>query len=148
MTLLVAGCEAVGASTVGEGKHLRFRVRQHGRDAGSAIAFGLGGQLERLQGASRFDVAFRLKQNRWNGTVVAAARRAAGVRHRRRPTRSCALWLAELWRAGETAWTPEARRVFDELAIDGAAGKRQLLESPTFRVLLEHGAPLTLPQAA
>ena len=26
-------------------------------------------------------------------------------------------WLAELWRAGETAWTPEARRVFDELAI-------------------------------
>ena len=82
VTLLVAGCEAVGASTVGEGKHLRFRVRQHGRDAGSAIAFGLGGQLERLQGASRFDVAFRLKQNRWNGTVVAATRRAAGVRHR------------------------------------------------------------------
>ena len=33
---------------------------------------------------ARFDVAFRLKQNRWNGTVVAAARRAARVRHRRR----------------------------------------------------------------
>ena len=29
------------------------------------------------------------------------------------------LWLAELWRAGETAWTPEARRVFDELAHRG-----------------------------
>ncbi len=30
------------ASTVGEGKHLRFRIRQHERDGGSAIAFGLG----------------------------------------------------------------------------------------------------------
>ena len=35
VTLLVAGCEAVGPATVGEGKHLRFRVRQHGRDAGA-----------------------------------------------------------------------------------------------------------------
>ena len=147
VTLLVAGCEAVGASTVGEGKHLRFRVRQHGRDAGSAIAFGLGGQLERLQGASRFDVAFRLKQNRWNGTVSPqlVVRRVFDTAAAYEELR---LWLAELWRAGETAWTPEARRVFDELAIGGAAGKRQLLESPTFRVLLEHGAPITLPQAA
>jgi hypothetical protein len=71
VTLLVAGCEAVGASTVGEGKHLRFRVRQHGRDAGSAIAFGLGGQLERLQGASRFDVAFR-------PAAITASRSASG----------------------------------------------------------------------
>ena len=147
VTLLVAGCEAVGASTVGEGKHLRFRVRQHGRDAGSAIAFGLGGQLERLQGASRFDVAFRLKQNRWNGTVSPqlVVRRVFDTAAAYDELRQ---WLAELWRAGETAWTPEARRVFDELAIEGAAGKRQLLESPTFRVLLEHGVPLTLPQAA
>ena len=28
------------------------------------------GQLDRLQPGSRFDVAFRLKQNRWNGTVA------------------------------------------------------------------------------
>ena len=42
VTLLVAGCEAVEPSAVGEGRHLRFRVRQHDRDAGSAIAFGLG----------------------------------------------------------------------------------------------------------
>ena len=147
VTLLVAGCETVGASTVGDGKHLRFRVRQHGRDAGSAIAFGLGGQLERLQGASRFDVAFRLKQNRWNGTVSPqlVVRRVFDTAAAYDELR---LWLADLWRAGETAWTPEARRVFDELAIEGATGKRQLLESPTFRVLLEHGAPITLPQAA
>ena len=69
-TLLVASVEAVSASTVGEGKHLRFRIRQHERDGGSAIAFGLGRQLDRLQRPGRYDVAFRLKENRWNGTVA------------------------------------------------------------------------------
>jgi len=56
--------------------------------------------------------------------------------------------LAELWRAGEAVWTPEVRRIFAELAIDDAGGKRQLLESPTFRALLANDAPLSLPQAA
>src|SRR4029453_2532406 len=60
-TLLVANVEAMGPSTVGEGKHVRFRVRQHGRDGGSAIGFGLGGQLDRLHAARRLDLAFRLK---------------------------------------------------------------------------------------
>ena len=147
VTLLVAACEAVGAATVGEGKHVRFRVRQYGRDAGSAIAFGLGAQLERLQSGSRFDVAFRLKQNRWNGTVAPqlVVRRVfdtSGAYEERRTE------LAELWRAGEAVWTPEARRIFAELAIDDAGGKRQLLESPTFRALLANDAPLNLPQAA
>jgi single-stranded-DNA-specific exonuclease len=147
VTLLVAGCEAVSASTVGEGKHLRFRVRQHGRDAGSAIAFGLGAQLERMQAGSLFDVAFRLKQNRWNGTVAPqlVVRRVFDTANAYEELRT---WLAGLWRAGEAAWTPEARRIFAELEIDAAGGKRQLLESPTFRELLAHGAPLTLPQAA
>jgi len=59
------------------------------------------------------------------------------------------LWLAELWRAGETAWTPEARRVFDELAIDGAAGKRQLARvTDPSGSCSSTGAPITLPQAA
>ena len=49
VTLLVPGSEPVSPSTVGEGKHLRFRVRQNGRDAGSAIAFGQGSQLDRLR---------------------------------------------------------------------------------------------------
>jgi hypothetical protein len=148
VTLLVAGCEAVGPNTVGDGKHLRFRVRQNGRDAGSAIAFGQGGQLDRLQASGQFDVAFRLKQNRWNGTVSPqlVVRRVFDTADAYEELRA---WLAELWRAGESAWTPEARRIFDELEIGGAAGKRQLLESPTFRVLLEHGTPLTtLPKAA
>ncbi|HYI74622.1 MAG TPA: single-stranded-DNA-specific exonuclease RecJ, partial [Gaiellaceae bacterium] len=69
-TLLAPATEAVSPATVGEGKHLRFRVRQHGRDAGSAIAFGQGTQIDRLRAAGRFDVAFRLKENHWNGTVA------------------------------------------------------------------------------
>ena len=147
VTLLVADCEAVAPSTVGEGKHLRFRVRQNGRDAGTAIAFGLGGQLERLQSARHFDVAFRLKQNRWNGTVAPqlVVRRVFDTSESYEALRA---WLAELWRAGEAGWTPEARRIFGELELAESAGRRQLLESPTFRVLLEHGGPLTLPQAA
>ena len=40
------------------------------------------------------------------------------------------------WKAGETAWTPQARLIFAELELaDGA--RRSLLESPTFRLLLE-----------
>jgi single-stranded-DNA-specific exonuclease len=146
VTLLVADCEAIGASTVGDGKHLRFRVRQQGRDAGSAIAFGFGGQLDRIRTESHFDVAFRLKQNRWNGTVAPqlVVRRIFDTADAYGELRA---WLAGLWRAGDTAWTPEAVRIFSELAIEGG-GKRQLLESPTFRELLAHGAPLSLPQAA
>jgi single-stranded-DNA-specific exonuclease len=144
-TLLVASVEATAAGTVGEGKHLRFRVRQHGRDGGSAIAFGLGAQLDRLQELARFDVAFRLKENRWNGTVAPqlVVRRlfdAAGTYEELRA------WLAEQWKAGETAWTPEARRVFAELDLAGGA-RRQLLESECFRELLER-ADVELPRAA
>ena len=104
-------------------------------------------QLERLQAESRFDVAFRLKQNRWNGTVAPqlVVRRVFDTSDAYEELRT---WLADLWRTGETAWTPEARRIFAELAIDDAGGKRQLLESATFRALLAHGAPLSLPQAA
>ena len=50
--LLAASVQPVEPSTVGEGKHLRFRVKQHGRDGGRAIAFGLGSQVERLAGGS------------------------------------------------------------------------------------------------
>jgi hypothetical protein len=55
--------------------------------------------------------------------------------------------LAELWRSGESAWTPEARRIFGELALheEGGARRRQLLESESFRALLLDPA---LPRAA
>ena len=47
--------------------------------------------------------------------------------------------LARLWREGEQAWTPEARRIFAELGLaDG--GRRELYESEAFRALLERDA--------
>ena len=67
--LLAASVQPIEPSTVGEGKHLRFRVKQHGHDGGRAIAFGLGSQVERLA-EGRYDLAFQLTENHWNGTVA------------------------------------------------------------------------------
>jgi single-stranded-DNA-specific exonuclease len=145
VTLLAAGIEAVEPATVGEGKHLRFRVRQHGRDAGSAIAFGLGSQLDRLRGEQRYDLVFRLKENRWNGTVAPqlVVRRVYDSPAGYEELRS---WLAGLWRSGEPSWTPEARQIFGELGLGDGASRRELLESESFRALL--AADVALPQAA
>jgi len=145
-TLLVASVDAVSPTTVGEGKHLRFRIRQHDRDGGSAIAFGLGSQLDRLERAGRYDVAFRLKENRWNGTVAPqlVVRRVFDAAPSYDELRA---WLADAWRAGSGAWTPDAAAIFAELGLTEGAPSRQLLESERFRALL--GAPATeLPKAA
>ena len=146
VTLLVPACQAVAPATVGEGKHLRFRVRQHGHDAGSAIAFGQGSQLDRLRVEGRFDVACRLKENHWNGTVAPqlVVRRLFDTPDAYESVRE---WLAGVWQQGEDAWTADARRVFEELGLDPAqpSRRRQLLESDTFRALLE---PEALPRAA
>jgi single-stranded-DNA-specific exonuclease len=135
VTLLVEGCELTSLDTVGEGRHLRFRVRQRGRDAGSAIAFGLGVQLDRFRRIGRYDVAFRLQENRWNGTVSPqlVVRRIFDADERYEELRAR---FAEEWLRGEAAWTPEARAVFEELGlVDG--GRRSLRESEAFRRLLE-----------
>jgi single-stranded-DNA-specific exonuclease len=140
VTLLVDGCELAELATVGDGKHLRFRVRQGGRDSGSAIAFGLGAQLDRFRRQGRYDVAVRLQENRWNGVVAPqlVVRRIFDAVDGYDELRA---WLAEQWRAGEEAWTPEAREIFSELELRGSASgrpaRRSLLESPTFRRLLE-----------
>jgi len=145
-TLLVASVEATTPATVGEGRHLRFRVRQHGRDGGSAIAFGLGAQLDRVQPGARFDVAFRLKENRWNGTVAPqlVVRRLFSAPEAYEELRD---WLAAEWRAGEAAWTADARTIFAELGLAADGRSRQLLESETFRALLARPG-LELPIAA
>ena len=134
VTLLVPSCEAVQAATVGDGKHLRFRIRHGERDAGSVIAFGMGAQLDRLHRPVRYDVACRLKQNRWNGTVAPqlVVRRLFDAPERYEELRR---WLAGLWRAGEAAWPAEAREIFAELELAEGA-KRQLYESEAFRSLL------------
>jgi single-stranded-DNA-specific exonuclease len=148
--LLVPGSQPVAPSTVGEGKHLRFRVRQNGHDAGTAIAFGQGAQLDRLRAAGLFDVACRLKENRWNGTIAPqlVVRRLFDTPESYEELRA---HLADLWRAGEASWTPEARAVFAELGLtpdlEQGPRRRQLVESQTFRGLLVR-EPLELPEAA
>jgi single-stranded-DNA-specific exonuclease len=142
VVLLVDGCELAELATVGDGKHLRFRVRQRARDCGSAIAFGMGAQLDRLRREGRYDVAFRLQENRWNGvgSPQLVVRRIFDSIEGFDELRD---WLAAQWKAGEAAWTPEARAIFAELALAEGV-KRSLLESPTFRMLLEQKPALAV----
>src|SRR5437870_4658845 len=98
VTLLAPGCELGELATVGEGKHLRFRVHRDGRDAGGAIAFGQGTQLDRYRREGRYDVAFRLQENHWNGTVAPqlVVRRVFGSDDRFDEVYA---WLREQWDA-------------------------------------------------
>jgi single-stranded-DNA-specific exonuclease len=145
VNLLVAGCELTELTTVGEGKHLRFRVRDRGRPAGSAIAFGLGPQLDRFRRVGAYDVAFRLQENTWNGTTSPqlVVRRIFETPDRYFELRER---FAAEWRSGRLS--PEAEEVFAEvgLAAGGSAAWRSLLESEVFRALLD--APPELAQAA
>jgi single-stranded-DNA-specific exonuclease len=140
VTLLVAGCELSDLQTVGEGKHLRFRARDENGAAGSAIAFGLGSQLDRWRQVGTYDVAFRLQANTWNGTTAPqlVVRRIFESPERYRELRAA---MAAEWRAGPDGWSPSARAVFEELGLDGPemgnGAWRSLLESETFRALLE-----------
>ena len=79
---------------------------------------------------------------------TASARRSSSFAVSSTPTTattSLREWLAEEWRAGESEWSPEARAIFGELELAEGA-KRSLLESPSFRALLE--APPRLAEAA
>jgi single-stranded-DNA-specific exonuclease len=146
VTLLVAGCELSDVAAVGDGKHLRFRVKDGARDAGSAIAFGFGRQLDRFRQEIPFDIAFRLEENQWNGTVAPqlVVRRVFEGDPRYRELRD---WLARLWLEGKSAWPADAAAIFAELGLEnGDSHRRHLLESPSFRRLLE--VPQSLPEAA
>jgi single-stranded-DNA-specific exonuclease len=134
VNLLVAGCELTELSTVGEGKHLRFRVTDGGRPAGSAIAFGLGSQLDRFRRIGRHDIAFRLQENTWNGTTSPqlVVRRVFDTPDRYVELRER---FADEWRSGRLS--PEAQAVFAELGLEDGAPWRSLLESATFRALLD-----------
>jgi single-stranded-DNA-specific exonuclease len=137
ITLLAPGCELGDLGTVGEGKHLRFRVRRDGHDAGTAIQFGAGGRLERYRGG-RWDVAFRLAENRWNGTVSPqlVVRRVFAADPRFDELRE---WLVAEYRKPEAARDREAAAIFAELQLE--LGERHLLESERFRALLAAGEP-------
>jgi len=133
VTLLLAGCELADLTAVGEGKHLKFRVRADGRDSGSAIAFRLGRRLESLSRPGLFDVAFKLEANQWNGTVAPQL----NVRHvfeaddRYVAKRE---WLKGEWR--KEARDPDAEAIFAELGLAEGGARRHLLESERFVALL------------
>src|SRR5690242_12379752 len=140
VTLLAPGCELGELATVGDGKHLRFRVQRDGRDAGGAIAFGQGTQLDRYRRVGRYDVAFRLQENRWNGTVAPqlVVRRVFDADDRFEELYE---WLRAQWKANGTR-EPQAQQIFEELAIAEGGPRRHPLESETFRALLAEPALL------
>ncbi len=139
ITLLAPSCELGDLATVGEGKHLRFRVRRDGADAGSAIAFGQAAQLDRLRRVGRYDVAFRLQENHWNGTVAPqlVVRRVFDADDR---FEELYAWLRDQWPA---APDPRAKVIFEELGLERSGPpSRHPLESETFRALLAEPALL------
>jgi single-stranded-DNA-specific exonuclease len=139
VTLLAPACEVVEPATVGDGKHLRFRVRREGVDAGGAIAFGLGDQLDRCRRVGNYDVAFRLEENHWNGTVAPqlVVRRIFDADDR---FPELYAWLRGQWTAERRA--PEAEAIFAELELEVGGPRRHPLESETFRALLAEPALL------
>jgi single-stranded-DNA-specific exonuclease len=139
VSLLAPSCELTDLSTCGEGKHLRFRVRLDGSDAGGAIAFGMGSQLDRCRRPGRYDLAFRLEENRWNGTSAPQLqiRRIFDAAPGFEALRSK---LAAAWLEGEASWSEETRKIFAEAGLlEESGGRRSLLESETFRALLAEG---------
>jgi len=137
VTLLLPACELRELGAVGEGKHLRFRVNERGHDAGSAIAFGIGGQMDRYRREGRYDVVFRLEANHWNGTVAPqlVVRRIFDSADRYEELRG---WLAAQWKLPEAERESAAREIFSELELDGGEHvRRQLYESERFRDLLD-----------
>jgi single-stranded-DNA-specific exonuclease len=140
VTLLAPGCELGELATVGDGKHLRFRVQRDGRDAGGAIAFGQGTQLDRFRRLGRYDVAFRLQENRWNGTVAPqlVVRRVFDADDRFDELYE---WLRAQWKANGSR-ERQAQQIFDELNVAEGGPRRHPLESETFRALLAEPALL------
>jgi single-stranded-DNA-specific exonuclease len=135
VTLLAVGCELSELGAVGDGKHLKLAVSADGARSG-AIAFGQGAQLDRYRRVGRYDVAFRLAANSWNGTVAPQLQVKrifdtpegyAGLRDR----------LAREWRLDPSARSAEALAIFAELGLDeDPGGRRHLVESQTFCALL------------
>ncbi len=135
VTLLAVGTELSDLDTVGEGKHLRLAVTAAGARSG-AIAFGRGAALDRFRRPGRYDVAFRLAANHWNGTVTPQLliREIFDTPARFEELRRAL--LAE-WKAGPERWSPWAREVFAELGLDeDARSWRPLAESPAFAAAL------------
>ncbi len=68
VTLLAPAATLREVSVMGEGRHLRAAVELGGFRC-RAVGFGQGQEAGRLRAAGRFDVAYRLQRNEWNGSV-------------------------------------------------------------------------------
>ncbi|MDQ4082675.1 MAG: single-stranded-DNA-specific exonuclease RecJ [Actinomycetota bacterium] len=138
VTLLALGCELSELGAVGEGRHLRLAVTANGARSG-AIAFGQGERLDGYRRPGRYDVAFTLAANHWNGTVAPqlVVKRIFETSPGYEDLR---LRLVAEWKAGPERWTTEARRIFEELGlVDDPRRPRPLAESETFRAALAEG---------
>jgi single-stranded-DNA-specific exonuclease len=140
VTLLAVGCELSELGAVGEGKHLKLAVIADGARSG-AIAFGQGSQLDRYRRPVRYDVAFKLAANQWNGAVSPqlVVKRIFDTPERFEDLR---LALVAEWKAGPEAWSEFARGVFAELGIADGSSWRSLVESETFLAALKE--PMSL----
>jgi single-stranded-DNA-specific exonuclease len=136
VTLLLPGSRLADVTTTADGKHLRFRVRHRRGPAGSAIAFGLGRQLDRARRDVRHDVVFRLEENRWNGTVAPqlVVRDLVETPERYESLRD---WLKDEFHKDEASRDRVAQEIFAELGLEAGGTRRELLESAAFRALLE-----------
>jgi single-stranded-DNA-specific exonuclease len=141
VTLLAVGCELSELGAVGDGKHLKLAVSADGARSG-AIAFGQGGQLDRFRRVGRYDVAFRLAANSWNGTTAPQlqVKRIFETPHGYEGLRAR---LIREWRLEASARSAEAQAIFSELGLEDApGGRRHLVESETFVALLHERVPL------
>ena len=69
--MLLAPAAALHAvERIGDGRHLRMAVELGGFRCG-AVWFGHGGAAAELREGGRFDVAYRLSRNEWNGAASA-----------------------------------------------------------------------------
>jgi single-stranded-DNA-specific exonuclease len=137
VALLAPACELTELAAVGEGRHLRFRLRQEdGASGGQAIAFRLGGQLDRFRTGGRYDVVFSLEENHWNGTVAPqlVVREILDSSEAYPRLRT---WLREEFGKSEMQRDSAAAAVFAELELADGASKRSLFESEAFRRLLD-----------
>jgi single-stranded-DNA-specific exonuclease len=140
VTLLAVGCEISELGAVGEGKHLKLAVTADGARSG-AIAFGQGSQLDRYRRPVRYDVAFKLAANQWNGAVSPqlVVKRIFDTPERFEDLRVA---LGAEWKAGPEAWSQFARGVFTELGLADGGSWRSLVESETFLAALKEPMPL------
>jgi single-stranded-DNA-specific exonuclease len=140
VTLLAVGCELSELGAVGEGKHLKLAVKADGARSG-AIAFGHGNQLDRFRRPLRYDVAFKLAANHWNGTVSPqlVVKRIFDTPDRFEDLR---LALVAEWKAGPDSWSEFGRAVFSELGVQEGGAWRSLVESETFVAALKEQMPL------